>query len=147
MSEGEATAAAVFELLVATLLGAAAGWSLMQLANPLAAALAAGTGVLLALVVFGWARRDARRFRLPRFALPPFPELPGEPGEAAPASRASGVVVQFPVQPRPPVSGELDQRIRVRLDGGQRLAEVVPLRADASAALRDALLRLNEARR
>jgi len=128
-----------FELLVAALVASAAAWSAAQFASPWAAAGAAVVGVLLVLATFRLADRARRRFRLPPFTIPSFPT----PEQVAVAS----VVVPLRRTPRLPSPGELDQRIRAHLDGRQQSAEVIPLKADASAALRDALIGLKDARR
>jgi hypothetical protein len=55
-------------------------------------------------------------------------------------------VVRLPVR-RLPTAGELDRRVRAHLDRQPlRSAEVVELRSDASAALRQALAGLKAAR-
>jgi len=139
MKADDESGTGVFELLTAAAVGSAAAWSAAQLASAWVAAGAAAAGVLVALAAFGWASHDRRRFRLPRFAVPPFP----------PVARADldGVVIPFRRVPRLPAASELDGRVRAHGIGRQQSAEVVPLKADASAALREALTGLKDVRR
>lgn len=143
MSEDEQAAEWAVEWISAGILAAAAGWCAGQVVGPLAALAAAAGAVVLAVALFRLTAGDSA-FPLPAFALPPFPEAP--PEELLLTQRTDGVVV--PLRPRPslPTPGELDRRIRAHLDGRPRMAEVVALEADASAALREALAKLKQVR-
>ncbi len=136
--EGE-SGAGLFEMLVAALVASAAAWSAAQFGSAWLAMGAACASVLLVLATLGWAGRARRRFRLPIFAVPSFPAVCPTAGD--------GVVVQLRRSPQLPTPGELDRRIRAHLDGRQQTAEVIPIKADASAALHDALRGLRDARR
>ena len=141
MSEGEWTAGWICSVPSAAILAASAGWSAGQVSGAAAAAAAGLCGALVAYGVFGRIERAGRRFRLPAFDLPSFPAP-----EAADAGRASNVVAigAWPRARRSP--GELDRTSRIQANGNRKPAEVIPLGADASAALRDALARLKSAR-
>ena len=138
MSGDDQSWTGVFEWVVAALVASAAGWSAAQLAPAWSAAGAAMVGALLAVATFAWTGRR-RRFRLPPFAVPAFP--------AAEQVEDDGVVVRLHRTPRLATAGELEGRIRAHLAGQRQSAEVIPLKADASAALRDALVGLKDARR
>jgi hypothetical protein len=136
--EGE-SGAGLFEMLVAALVASAAAWSAAQFGSAWLAMGAACASVLLVLATLGWAGRVRRRFSLPGFVVPPFP--------AVCPTADDGVVVQLRRSRQLPTPGELDRRIRAHLDGRQQTAEVIPIKADASAALHDALRGLRDARR
>ena len=136
MGDGERVAIVALDWALALVLATAIGGSALQLGVAWQAGGAALAGFTLGLGAMGWAGRRPRRFALPAFAVPDWP--------ARPVAEGAGGVVQLPR--RLPTPGELDARIKAHLDGrAPHTAEVIELRADASAALRQALAGLKRA--
>jgi len=145
MSEGEWTAGWIVSLPAAAVLAASAGWSAGQIGGPAAAAAAGICALVVARLIFRLIEGSGSRFRLPPFELPAFPDLP--PAEVHQKEIGATNVIQLGARARPRrTPGELDRESRVQCLGQQKAAEVIPLQADASAALRDALASLKTAR-
>lgn len=142
MMDGERVGPVALDWTLALLIATVTGWCALRLGIPLLAAVAALTGFALGLWAMNWAGRQPRRFVLPTFELPDWPE----PADHQDSETLPAGVVRLPVR-RLPTAGELDRRIKAHLDRQPvRSAEVVELRSDASAALRQALAGLKAAR-
>ncbi|WP_152569403.1 MULTISPECIES: hypothetical protein [Sphingomonas] len=138
MMDSDRVGIVAIDWTLALLLAAATGWSALRAGIPLLVGGAALVGFAMGLWAMRWAGSRPRRFALPTFALP---EFPNGAVEALPEG-----VVRLPLRPLP-TPGELEARIQRHM--GQRpaqAAEVVPLHADAGAALRQALAGLRQAR-
>ena len=141
MMDSERVGLVAFDWGLALLIAAVTGWCALRLGIPLLAAASALTGFGLGLWAMKWAGRKPRVFALPAFEVPEWPELTAASPEVLPEG-----VVRLPVR-RLPTPGELEQRVRAHLDRQPaRMAEVVELKSDASAALRQALAGLKAAR-
>lgn len=142
MMDSDRTATVAFDWSLALLLAAAIGWSALRVGVPWQAGVAALTGFGLGLGALRWAGQRPGRYRLPAFALPDWPAV-----EAVPVSDVLPEgVVRLPVR-RLTTPGELEARIKAHLAKGPApTAEVVALKPDATAALRQALAGLKGAR-
>jgi hypothetical protein len=139
MIDSERTCVVAFDWTLALLIAAVTGWCALRVGIPVLAGMAALTGFALGLWAMGWAGKQPRRFALPAF------EVPGWPEQAEPEVLPPGVI-RLPVR-RLPTPGELERRVRAHLDRqAAPSAEVVELKSDASAALRQALAGLKPAR-
>jgi hypothetical protein len=145
--------------LAAGLLGIAAGACLLLIGQPREAVLAASASCLAALAVLRQIRPEARRFRLPAFALQPveFTAVAVEPNvidltealapeplelsDRLPEASEDSRVVQLFAPRALPTPGELARRIEHHLESGgeERGDKVIELEVDAAAALRQAL--------
>ena len=142
MMDSERVGLVALDWGLALLIAAVTGWCALRLGIPLLAAASALIGFAVGLSAMKWAGRRPRQFALPAFELPEWPELT----EPTSTETLPEGVVRLPVR-RLPTAGELDRRVRAHLDRQPlRSAEVVELRSDASAALRQALAGLKAAR-
>lgn len=138
MIDSERVSVVAIDWALALLVAAATGWSALRVGVPLLAGGAALIGFALGLWAMSWAGRRPRRHALPRFELPAWP--------APSAEELPAGVVRLPTRPLP-TPGELEARIQRHLaDRPAPPAEVIPLHADAGAALRQALGQLKRAR-
>jgi len=141
MNEHERVAIVALDWGLALMVAAVTGWCALRAGVPLLAGVAALVGFLVGLGAMHWAGARPRRYRLPDFAIPDWPQWADlRAAEALPEG-----VVRMPL-PRLPTAGELEARIQRHLE--QRpapSAEIIPLAADAGSALREALAGLKRA--